>query len=136
MTARRVCSSTPASTIRCVRTGHHRRFNTLDRESLSNANMEFIWIARRPRARYPSSAHHGNPFETNHPQDGVMLKNIVTGLLDIAYDEQGDPNGWPVVLLHGFPYDIHTYDDVTPRLTAQGARVLTPYLRGYGSTRF
>jgi pimeloyl-ACP methyl ester carboxylesterase len=65
-----------------------------------------------------------------------MLKNIATSLLDIAYDEQGDPDGWPVVLLHGFPYDIHAYDQVTPRLTAQGARVLTPYLRGYGPTRF
>jgi pimeloyl-ACP methyl ester carboxylesterase len=65
-----------------------------------------------------------------------MLKNITTKLLDIAYDEQGESNGWPVVLLHGFPYDIHTYDEVTPHLVSQGARVITPYLRGYGSTRF
>jgi pimeloyl-ACP methyl ester carboxylesterase len=65
-----------------------------------------------------------------------MLKNIATKLLDIAYDEQGESNGWPVVLLHGFPYDIHTYDEVTPRLVSQGARVITPYLRGYGPTRF
>jgi pimeloyl-ACP methyl ester carboxylesterase len=65
-----------------------------------------------------------------------MLKHIATTLLDIAYDEQGDANGWPVVLLHGFPYDIHTYDEVAPRLAAQGARVITPYLRGYGPTRF
>jgi pimeloyl-ACP methyl ester carboxylesterase len=65
-----------------------------------------------------------------------MLKNIATKVLDIAYDEQGDINGWPVVLLHGFPYDIHTYDEVTPRLVSQGARVITPYLRGYGPTRF
>ncbi|WP_233237467.1 alpha/beta fold hydrolase [Bordetella sp. LUAb4] len=65
-----------------------------------------------------------------------MLKTVTTPQLEIAYDEQGDPGGWPVVLLHGFPYDIHAYGDVTPRLTAQGARVLTPYLRGYGPTRF
>ncbi|WP_454726298.1 MULTISPECIES: alpha/beta fold hydrolase [Cupriavidus] len=65
-----------------------------------------------------------------------MLKHIATSLLDIAYDEQGDAGGWPVVLLHGFPYDIHAYDAVTPRLTARGARVITPYLRGYGPTRF
>ncbi|MFT4510682.1 alpha/beta fold hydrolase [Caballeronia sp. 15711] len=65
-----------------------------------------------------------------------MLKNIAAGLLDIAYEEQGESNGWPVVLLHGFPYDIHTYDEVTPRLASQGARVITPYLRGYGPTRF
>ncbi|WP_296650368.1 alpha/beta hydrolase [Paraburkholderia sp.] len=65
-----------------------------------------------------------------------MLKRIATTLLDIAYDEQGDANGWPVVLLHGFPYDIHAYDEVAPRLASQGARVITPYLRGYGPTRF
>jgi pimeloyl-ACP methyl ester carboxylesterase len=65
-----------------------------------------------------------------------MLKHIATELLDIAYDEQGDAGGWPVVLLHGFPYDIHAYEEVTPRLISQGARVITPYLRGYGPTRF
>jgi pimeloyl-ACP methyl ester carboxylesterase len=65
-----------------------------------------------------------------------MLKNIATDLLDIAYEEQGDPGGWPVVLSHGFPYDIHAYDEVAPRLAAQGARVIMPYLRGYGPTRF
>lgn len=65
-----------------------------------------------------------------------MLKRIATGLLDIAYDEQGDADGWPVVLLHGFPYDIHAYGDVAPRLVSRGARVITPYLRGYGPTRF
>ncbi len=65
-----------------------------------------------------------------------MLKHIATNLLDIAYDEQGNTDGWPVVLLHGFPYDIHAYDEVIPHLTSQGARVITPYLRGYGPTRF
>jgi len=65
-----------------------------------------------------------------------MLKRVETSLLDIAYDEQGDSGGWPVVLLHGFPYDIHAYDEVVPRLASRGARVITPYLRGYGPTRF
>lgn len=65
-----------------------------------------------------------------------MIKHIATPLLDIAYDEQGDIGGWPVVLLHGFPYDIHAYQDVAPRLASRGARVITPYLRGYGPTRF
>jgi pimeloyl-ACP methyl ester carboxylesterase len=65
-----------------------------------------------------------------------MLKHIATRQLDVAYDEQGDADGWPVVLLHGFPYDIHAYEHVTPRLTAHGARVVTPYLRGFGPTRF
>ncbi len=65
-----------------------------------------------------------------------MLKRIDAGVLDIAYEEGGDPAGWPVVLLHGFPYDIHAYDAVAPVLAAEGARVIVPYLRGYGPTRF
>ncbi|WP_025597007.1 alpha/beta fold hydrolase [Burkholderia sp. WSM2230] len=65
-----------------------------------------------------------------------MLKHIESSLLDIAYDEQGDADGWVVVLLHGFPYDIHAYEEVTPRLTSRGARVIAPYLRGFGPTRF
>jgi pimeloyl-ACP methyl ester carboxylesterase len=65
-----------------------------------------------------------------------MLKTVQTKHLVIAYDEQGSSSGWPVVLLHGFPYDIHAYDDVGQRLIAEGARVITPYLRRYGATRF
>lgn len=57
-----------------------------------------------------------------------------TPLLDIAYEETGPPDGVPVVLLHGFPYDVRCYDEVAARLT--GARVLVPYLRGFGGTRF
>ncbi len=65
-----------------------------------------------------------------------MLTHIQAGVLDIAYEENGPANGNPVVLLHGFPYDIHAYHEATPLLVAQGCRVLTPYLRGYGPTRF
>ncbi|AFK63952.1 putative epoxide hydrolase [Advenella kashmirensis WT001] len=65
-----------------------------------------------------------------------MLKTIATRQLEIAYDEQGDADGWPVVLLHGFPYDIQSFEEVAPQLVSQGARVITPFLRGYGPTRF
>lgn len=65
-----------------------------------------------------------------------MLKTVKTRQLEIAYEEQGQADGWPVVLLHGFPYDIHAYDEIAPRLASEGARVLLPYLRGYGPTRF
>lgn len=65
-----------------------------------------------------------------------MLKTIATDRLIIGYDEQGSESGWPVLLLHGFPYDIHAYDEVSARLALAGARVITPYLRGYGPTRF
>ena len=64
-----------------------------------------------------------------------MLKQIAAGSLSVAYDESGDASGWPVVLLHGFPYDISAYV-VARLLAAQGARVIVPYLRGYGPTLF
>src|SRR5262249_38731246 len=64
------------------------------------------------------------------------MKQIDAGVLNVAYDDQGAAAGPPVLLLHGFPYDVHAYDEVTPRLVAQGCRVVTPYLRGYGPTRF
>jgi len=63
-----------------------------------------------------------------------MLKQIDAGVIRVAYEERG--TGAPVVLLHGFPYDVHAYDEVTPRLVEAGCRVITPYLRGYGPTRF
>lgn len=65
-----------------------------------------------------------------------MLKRITAGVLDVAYEEVGPPDGTPVVLLHGFPYDARAFDDVVPRLVARGCRTVAPYLRGYGPTRF
>jgi len=64
------------------------------------------------------------------------LKSVKTDLLDIAYAEYGPPGGPPIVLLHGWPYDIHAFAEVAPRLAAQGYRVIVPHLRGYGTTRF
>ena len=65
-----------------------------------------------------------------------MLKRIDAGLLSVAYEEAGPATGTPVLLLHGFPYDVHAYAAVTPILAAAGCHVITPYLRGYGPTRF
>jgi pimeloyl-ACP methyl ester carboxylesterase len=64
------------------------------------------------------------------------LKQINAGLLNVGYAEDGPADGSPVVLLHGWPYDIHSYLDVAPLLAAKGYRVIVPYLRGYGSTSF
>lgn len=63
-------------------------------------------------------------------------KQIDAGLLSVGYAEAGPAGGPPVVLLHGWPYDIHSYVDVAPILAAAGYRVIVPFLRGYGSTRF
>ena len=65
-----------------------------------------------------------------------QVKTISAGLLDVAYCETGPADGPAVILLHGFPYDIHAYDAVATRLTAAGRRCIVPYLRGYGPTRF
>lgn len=65
-----------------------------------------------------------------------MIRTVQAGSLNVAYVEAGEPGGWPVVLLHGFPYDIHAYDEVATILAAAGARVVVPYLRGFGATRF
>jgi pimeloyl-ACP methyl ester carboxylesterase len=64
------------------------------------------------------------------------LRHVDAGVLNIAYYEAGPVDGPVAVLLHGFPYDIHSYVDVAPILAAQGRRVIVPYLRGYGPTRF
>jgi pimeloyl-ACP methyl ester carboxylesterase len=64
------------------------------------------------------------------------LRHIDAGVLNIAYYEAGPADGPAVTLLHGFPYDVHSYVDVAPMLAAQGCRVIVPYLRGYGPTRF
>jgi len=64
------------------------------------------------------------------------LDHVDAGVLNIAYYEAGPADGPVAVLLHGFPYDIHSYVDVAPILAAQGCRVIVPYLRGYGPTRF
>jgi pimeloyl-ACP methyl ester carboxylesterase len=65
-----------------------------------------------------------------------MLKRADAGDLSVAYEEDGSATGVPIVLLHGFPYDVHAYDEVRPILASAGWRVITPYLRGYGPTRF
>lgn len=66
----------------------------------------------------------------------MALKSVRTPVLEIHYYEYGLETGWPVVLSHGFPYDPHAFDEVAPRLAQEGARVLVPYLRGFGLTRF
>ena len=64
------------------------------------------------------------------------LKQINAGVLNVAYAEAGPADGAPVILMHGWPYDIYSFVDVTPALAAAGFRVIVPYLRGYGATRF
>src|SRR5262245_10971731 len=65
-----------------------------------------------------------------------MPKRIDAGMLRVAYEEAGPATGTPVLLLHGFPYDVHAYDLVAPILASAGCHVITPFLGGYGQPRF
>src|SRR5256714_11682761 len=65
-----------------------------------------------------------------------VLKQVNAGVLSVGYAEAGPDDGPAVILLHGWPYDIHSYADVAPLLASAGYRVIMPHLRGYGTTRF
>src|ERR1700746_1681059 len=64
------------------------------------------------------------------------LKQIDAGALSVGYAEAGPADGPPVLLLHGWPYDIHSFAEVAPELAEAGYRVIVPFVRGYGTTRF
>ena len=64
------------------------------------------------------------------------LKQIDAGVLNVGYSEEGPADGTPIILLHGWPYDIYSFAEVAPILAAKGYRVIVPYLRGYGTTHF
>ena len=68
--------------------------------------------------------------------DMSNVKFVQTPVLNIGYEEHGEVSGFPIVLLHGFPYDVRSWDGVAPLLAEAGYRILVPYLRGYGPTSF
>jgi pimeloyl-ACP methyl ester carboxylesterase len=77
-----------------------------------------------------------NPARASSLHRLEPLRHVDAGVLNVAYYEAGPAGGPVVMLLHGFPYDIHSYVDVAPQLAARGCRTIVPYLRGYGPTRF
>ena len=64
------------------------------------------------------------------------MKTMRTDILEIAFEEHGPADGWPMILSHGFPYDVRAYDEVAPMLASSGAHVIVPYLGGFGPTGF
>jgi pimeloyl-ACP methyl ester carboxylesterase len=89
----------------------------------------------------PANAQPGTPMRPPSPKSGANtsfgpLKQIDAGVLNVGYAEAGPADGPPVILLHGWPYDIHSYVEVAPLLASAGYRAIVPYLRGYGTTRF
>lgn len=81
-------------------------------------------------------AAYANTGKPKRLQPLQPIKQIEAGVLDVGYHEIGVSDGPPVLLLHGWPYDIHSYVDVAPMLAAQGCHVIVPHLRGHGTTRF
>src|ERR1700731_3711932 len=112
------------------RTNHDRR-RLLGTAALTIAAADFAMIGS-------ADAQSGklNPIKPGTNTSFSPLKQVDPGVLNVGYAEAGPANGPAVILLHGWPYDIYSYVDVAPLLAAAGYRVIVPYLRGYGTTRF
>ncbi len=113
----------------------HRRRRFLGTATMTIASLE---LGLSAPARAASSAT--NPAKLSDMSTALRsfdtLRQIDAGALSVGYAELGPVDGAPVILLHGWPYDIHTYVDAAPLLASKGYRVIVPYLRGYGTTRF
>ena len=108
-----------------------RRFLGAAAATIVSANLSMISSADAQSGEATATATH-----TASHTSFASLKQIAAGLLNVGYAEAGPFDGPVVILLHGWPYDIHSYVDVAPLLASQGYRVIVPYLRGYGTTRF
>ena len=105
-----------------------RRFLCNAAAGLAIAQIGSISVARAEGVKTDGTGLSDESFK--------KVKQIDAGVLSVGYVESGPTGGPRVILLHGWPYDIHTYVDVAPKLAAKGYRVIVPYLRGYGTTRF
>ncbi|SKQ37120.1 alpha/beta fold hydrolase [Mycobacteroides abscessus] len=104
---------------------------------ISRRGFSKVALATAVGATALGACSNGASVDPTRPRtEFPPLKQVDAGLLNVGYVDEGPSDGPPVILLHGWPYDIHSYLDVVPLLTTKGFRVLVPYLRGYGSTRF
>jgi pimeloyl-ACP methyl ester carboxylesterase len=111
-----------------------RRFMRNAAISIAAARLAMLGTAEAQSGQ--TSAAKVPPIKPGTNTSFASIKQIDAGLLNVGYAEDGPTDGPAVVLLHGWPYDIHSYVDVAPLLASAGFRVIVPYLRGYGSTRF
>src|SRR6266850_8052012 len=114
---------------------HHRR-RFLGTAVMTMAAAEFVMIGAAD-----AQSSRMNPADATTIKPGThtsfgALKQIDAGVLNVGYAEAGPSDGPGVILLHGWPYDIHSFVDVAPLLASAGYRVIVPYLRGHGTTRF
>jgi hypothetical protein len=113
---------------------HRRRFLGAAAATIAAARLGVMGSAN-------AQAGTANPIQLPTIKPGTntsfaSLKQIDAGVLNVGYAEAGPADRPVVILLHGWPYDIHSYVDVAPLVASAGVRVIVPYLRGYGSTRF
>ena len=101
---------------------------------MSSSRREFLKAATVASMAVASSVNAQSALV--QAPGGAQLRTLETSVLTIGYEEHGDSAGFPIILLHGFPYDVRSFDGVVSPLVAAGYRVLLPYLRGYGPTRF
>jgi pimeloyl-ACP methyl ester carboxylesterase len=113
---------------------HRRRFLGAAAMTIAAANFGMAGSARAQSDR--TTRTDPPPVKPGTDTPFAALRQIDAGVLNVAYAEAGPADGRAVILLHGWPYDIHSYSEVAPRLSAKGYRVVIPYLRGYGTTRF
>src|SRR5581483_8352056 len=111
------------------------------RRFLSTAALAFAAVELGLIGSAPAQPEKGKPAGTPSIRPGTSasfgaLKQIDAGVLNVGYAEAGPAEGPVVLLLHGWPYDIHSFVEVAPLLAAKGYRVIVPHLRGHGTTRF
>jgi pimeloyl-ACP methyl ester carboxylesterase len=123
-------------TIETIESSNHDRRRFLGMAAMSIAAARFGFIGSANAQPTPTVAPSASAIQPGTNTSFASLKQIKAGSLNVGYAEAGPADGPVVVLLHGWPYDIHSYVDVAPLLAAAGYRVVVPYLRGYGSTRF
>ena len=113
----------------------------------ASATAVQAFAMNRPFASQTRTRLQGVPLASSEPitsnveavqasSKETKMKRVHAGVLDVTCLESGSSSGSPVILLHGFPYDVHSYDRAAESLASQGFRVIVPYLRGYGPTRF
>src|SRR5476649_2485465 len=113
---------------------HRRRFFGVAAGTIATAQLVMSGSANAQPSKTKAAAMRTNKPATH--TSFASLKQIDAGLLNVGYAEVGPADGPAVILLHGWPYDIYSYADVAPLLASAGYRVIVPYLRGYGTTRF
>lgn len=139
MKAQRQISNRGDSTIKTVKMSEgtkYQRRRFLGIAAMSVAAAEFVAIGSANAQSGKTTLADASAIKTGMNTSFGSLKQIEAGVLNVGFAEVGPADGPTVILLHGWPYDIHTFVEVAPILASKGYRVIVPYLRGYGTTRF